>query len=262
VAPIQAIAFQMGVAIVPFVGGWLAARVLRLVLKQVANNTLWIIGAVVLILIGMFGKQQTATRNVTTDHSTIPPSAQRVEQVSTEIEAKCVDAYEKMQWETARQACTTAAQGGNATAQATLGDMYTHGYGVVQDHIAAVRWHSLAAQQGVARAQWILGRKYQEGKGVAQDYTQALYWHRLASSQRNDPVQALAQFDIGIIYQNGLGVPQDFVRAHMWLNISAATGSGFSAHARDILAARMTQVQIAQAQKMANECIASNYRKC
>ena len=64
---------------------------------------------------------------------------------------------------------------------------------------------------------------------------------------------ANAQYILGVFYDNGLGVPQDKVRAYMWFNLSAAQGREGAAAFRDLIARRMTPVQIAEAQKLARE---------
>ena len=61
------------------------------------------------------------------------------------------------------------------------------------------------------------------------------------------------------MYEHGQGVPQDYVSAHMWLNLAAAPQATDSAardqaaKERDMLAAKMTPAQIAEAQRIASE---------
>ena len=64
------------------------------------------------------------------------------------------------------------------------------------------------------------------------------------------------------MYRKGEGVIQDYVRAHMWYNLSAAGGNADVAKDRDLVAAKMTTQQIAEAQKLARECQASNFKHC
>lgn len=64
---------------------------------------------------------------------------------------------------------------------------------------------------------------------------------------------ASAQLHLGVMYTEGEGVPQDYVRAHMWFNLSAAQGEKAAARYRNIIAARMTPAQVAEAQKLARE---------
>ncbi len=77
---------------------------------------------------------------------------------------------------------------------------------------------------------------------------------------------AVAQFFLGGMYSDGQGVPQDYVLAHMWFNIAAANGDVnyrvLASKDRDMLADTMTRKQIAQAQDMARDCLAKNYKGC
>jgi TPR repeat protein len=151
----------------------------------------------------------------------------------------------------------SAALQGNAIAQTLVGMMYNEGKGVAQDYKEAVRWWLMAASQGNSTAQYNLGDMYEEGKGIEQDYKEAVRWYRLAAQQGHSN----AQHNLGIMYGLGQGVLQDYVRAHMWFNIAAVNGIS-SVKNRDTMASKMTPQQIEQAQRMARECMASNFTKC
>jgi TPR repeat protein len=99
---------------------------------------------------------------------------------------------------------------------------------------------------------------YYQGRGVPQDYTEAVKWYRLAAEQG----YADAQYNLVAMYANGLGFIQDFVKAHMWANIAASLGNEDAASTRDALATRMTPEQIAEAQRLARECVAAYYKGC
>ncbi|NCZ99975.1 MAG: sel1 repeat family protein [Betaproteobacteria bacterium] len=103
-----------------------------------------------------------------------------------------------------------------------------------------------------------LAGDFEDGKGVAQDYKEAVRWYQLAAKQG----KAQAQNNLGRMYGLGKGVLQDYTRAHMWLNIAAITGKKNRVEGRDLVASKMTAQQIEQAQRMARECMASNYAKC
>jgi uncharacterized protein len=123
-----------------------------------------------------------------------------------------------------------------------------------RDDATAVRLWRPLADKGDAEAQTSLGFMYQEGWGVPQDYEQALTWFRKAANQGD----ASAQFNIGLLYADGQGVPQDYELAHMWFNLSAAHAKNANTRAvavnnRDLVAAKMTPAQIAEAQRMATE---------
>ena len=60
------------------------------------------------------------------------------------------------------------------------------------------------------------------------------------------------------MYKHGKGVPQDAVQAHMWLNLAASRATiqqlrALAVTARETVAARMTPVDLSQAQRLARE---------
>jgi TPR repeat protein len=129
---------------------------------------------------------------------------------------------------------------------------------VIQDYAEAVDWYRKAAEQGDASAQTKLGIMYDDGRGVTQDYAEAADWYRKAAEQGN----ALAQTNLGFMYENGSGVLQDAVVAHMWYNIGGANGIERGLDNRDLIEEQMTREQIAEAQVLAQRCMASNYQDC
>jgi TPR repeat protein len=147
---------------------------------------------------------------------------------------------------------------GDADAQGNFGLMYYLGRGVTQDYVEAVKWLKLAAKQGNAVAQTNLGNIYIGGKGVTQDYVEAVKWYKLAAAQGN----AEAQFFLSAMFYEGKGVAKDYVAAHMWLNLAGAKGDERVREIRDLIQKEMTQQEIAQAQKLARECLARNYKGC
>src|SRR5262249_26867527 len=102
---------------------------------------------------------------------------------------------------------------------------------------------------GFAPAQYSLAFAYANGQGVAQDYTEAAKWSRLGAEQGH----TIAQYYLGIAYANGQGVPQDFIQAYKWFELSAARGYKDAIQGREIVSARMTNEQIAEAQRLARE---------
>jgi uncharacterized protein len=150
------------------------------------------------------------------------------------------------------------AEQGDAGAPLFLGIMYDEGLGVPQNYAEAAKWYRLAAERGHALAQYNLGFMYSHGKGVPQDYAEALKWLRLSAAQGD----AGAQNDLGFMYSKGHGVLQDFVRAHMWFNLAGAAGDSDAAKNREIVAAKMTPQQVSEAQKLARDCQARQFKGC
>ena len=168
---------------------------------------------------------------------------------------KGYEAYERGDFSTALREWKAQ---GSAVAQNNVGAMYENGEGVTQDYQEAVKWYRLSAAQGDATAQSNLGGMYRDGKGVLQDYREALKWFRMAAAQGDE----IAQASLGAMYATGRGVIQDDVYAHMWSNMAAANGSKIGAENRDLAAKKMTNAQIAQAQELARQCVAKNYKGC
>jgi TPR repeat protein len=150
------------------------------------------------------------------------------------------------------------AEHGDAFAQFNLGLFYLKGYGVLKDYTEAVKWFLKSAEQGNANAQHTLGGMYYGGYGVEQDYAGDIKWYRKSAEQE----YANAQFNLGQMYEYGFGVLQDNVYAHMWRNIAASNGDVFAAGQRALLEKKMTTEQIAEAQKLARECVKKNYKGC
>ena len=98
---------------------------------------------------------------------------------------------------------------------------------------------------------------YSKGQGVAQDYGEAARWNRLAAEQGF----AGAQTGLGLLYLKGEGVAQDDIKAHMWVNLAAVSDARWL-NLRKRMARLMTPEQIAEAQRLAAECKARDYKGC
>ncbi len=168
------------------------------------------------------------------------------------------DAWENRDFATARREWLPLAKQGDSQAQYALGSLYRKGEGVPQDYIEALKWLRLSAEQGNPLGQDSLGLMYNKGYGVSQDYRKAAKWFRLAAEQNH----LQGQYNLGVMYNNGHGVIQDYVLAHMWVNIAASNGYKDGVEVRDDLVKYMTPEQIAEAQKLARQCVKKNYKDC
>ena len=126
------------------------------------------------------------------------------------------------------------------------------------DYATELRIAMPFAQKGADWAQSILGDLYEGGLGVKRDYYEAVKWYRLAAAQG----LAMAQYNLGLAYKNGKGVLQDTVRAHMWFNIAAFGGVKDATKKRDVVARKMTPQQIGEAQTLARDCQARQFKGC
>ena len=106
-----------------------------------------------------------------------------------------------------------AAEQGHASAQYSLGYMYSRGHFLgehfVGDAAEAIQWWHKAAAQGHAGAQYSLGFMYRNGQWVSRDDVKAAEWYQQAADQG----LAAAQYSLGFMYSRGEGVSPDAVKA-------------------------------------------------
>ena len=60
------------------------------------------------------------------------------------------------------------------------------------------------------------------------------------------------------MYWGGEGVAQDYVEAYMWYSLAATLGNEPTRDARDVIAGAMSPAQIAEAERLAREWLASH----
>ena len=175
------------------------------------------------------------------------------------------------------------AEGGDAPAEAQLGDAYANGVGVTNSYAEAAKWYRLATDQTNAAGQYGLGQLYEAGRGVPKDLAQALKLYRQAAEEGlpaaqytlgflyeagrglpvNQPEAAkwylkaaeqgdpLAQYDIGQRYDLGVGVAVDKVEALKWFILAAKQGQLDSVARRDKLKGALTHAEVTEAEKRA-----------
>jgi uncharacterized protein len=163
-------------------------------------------------------------------------------------------AYKRRDYTTAIRLCRQPAEKGSKWCQTMLASTYYHGIGAPKNYAEAMKWYRKAADQGDAAAQNSLGGMYAEGKGAPQNHAEAMKWYQQAAEQGHPA----AQHNLGDLYGKGKGAPQDFVQAHKWYNLAAASATDDKERDtflknRDMLAAKMTPAQIAEARKLARE---------
>lgn len=96
--------------------------------------------------------------------------------------------YDRADYKTALNVWMAAAEGGDAEAQANVGQIFERGLGGEPNYEAAIIWYTKAAEQGNARAQFNLGTLYEQGLGVEQNKLMALNWYRKAWGLPEDNV--------------------------------------------------------------------------
>jgi hypothetical protein len=123
----------------------------------------------------------------------------------------------------------------------------------MDDHHFAVQLYEESAENGDSDAQYKLGLLYLTGNGALQDFAEAAKWLKLAAEQG----YGLAQYELGLIYRSGSGMAIDQVQSYVWLNLAAAAGVQQAVAARDDVMRSLNTRQLAQAQKISRDWLAS-----
>tara|TARA_R110002072_G_scaffold234781_1_gene392375 strand:+ start:85 stop:489 length:405 start_codon:yes stop_codon:yes gene_type:complete len=127
------------------------------------------------------------------------------------------------------------------------------------DYAAVLEPFTRYAKQGDANAQYYLASMYALGMGVPRNLKTAAEWARLSAEQGN----ATAQTTFGLMHVSGEGgITQDITRAHMWLSLASSGGDRMAASLQSRVAKQMTPDQLEEAQKLARECVAKDYKGC
>jgi clan AA aspartic protease (TIGR02281 family) len=152
------------------------------------------------------------------------------------------------------------AEGGDARAQFLVGKMYESGWGMRQSSAQAAVWYQKSAEQGYDLAQSSLGLMYSTGDGVPQNYAKAMKWTLMAAKQGN----MAAQSAMSMFYKHGLGVPQNYILAYMWVSVTRYDPEFEPVARKDLneLAPHMAPSQIAEAERLALQCMESHYEDC
>ena len=136
-------------------------------------------------------------------------------------------AHESGEYDKALEIFVPMAEGGDAVAQACLGEMYRFGMGVEEDAAEAAKWFRKAAEQGHDMAQNSLGLMYLDGEGVKKNIAEGMQWLRRAAEQCQDwNALTFTQLRLAEMYRRGDGVQQDGAEAVKWLRKAAKLGQG------------------------------------
>ena len=157
----------------------------------------------------------TAKADAAAEPGTAVESARRVDA------AKAAALYEK-----AAPGIRALADAGSLRAVKYLGDLYFYGMGgYPQDYAKALESYMTAAEQGDADAQAQIGLMYMDGMGVEQDAEKARDWNMRAAEQGN----AQGQEQIGKMYYLGIGMTKSTEEASRWFERARDAGSEWAA---------------------------------
>jgi Sel1 repeat len=136
------------------------------------------------------------------------------------------------------------ARADDIAAQYNMGLRFADGNGVPQNYVLAMTWFMKASEGGNPEAQLKLVLGYIKGVGVPRDEHQAVMWLKRAANGGN----TWAERALSNLYLTGKSVPRDYVRAYTWAKI-ASESAGNDTDEMRLLGSRMTQVQVADAER-------------
>ena len=145
-----------------------------------------------------------------------------VAQSASELE-KGLTALQEGDYQTARQAFTTASAHGDPMGEYYLGAMFQSGWGGEKSETQALRHYRKAAEKDVPEAQFALGLFYQHGKAfLHKNPDEAISWYTKAAAQGS----AAAAYNLGMMYATGEGVAveygsnPDYIKARAWFLVT------------------------------------------
>ena len=147
---------------------------------------------------------------------------------------------------------------GHPGCQYNAGVLYMEGKLVDRDYKKGWDFFQLAANANVAMAIFNLGVMSQLGLYVKRNDELAVKYYRLASQLS----VAQAQLNLGNAYFNGEGVIKNLEKAHSWYYISEKLGNANAAVNLRLTKNRLNRSQVIEAEKLANRCIAEDYKNC
>jgi len=158
-----------------------------------------------------------------------------------------VFAYEKGNYQQARQEWLPYAALKNPNALYNLGQLSRMGRGTPQDFIKAKDYYLRAAEQGHVGAQRNLGTLYYFGRIDTVNHTKAFNWLSKAAASGDIRSQLMT----GTMHFNGEATEKNNILAYAWISLSSQSGLTPAMDALDQLTLVMTPAQITQAKNLA-----------
>ncbi len=162
-----------------------------------------------------------------------------------------VHAYEKGNYQQAREAWLPYAALGNPNALYNLGQLSRMGRGVEKDYTKARDYYQRAAEQGHVGAQRNLGTLYYFGRIGEVDPAKALDWLTKAAINGD----ARSQLMVGTMYYNGIAGEKNNIQAYAWIMLASQNGLRSATNALEKLDNSFTIEQIKQAKELAPNMI-------
>lgn len=164
------------------------------------------------------------------------------------------DAYNSLDYATAKAEWQELADAGDAKAAYGMGLLYGNGFGVDMDDAKALEYYEVAARKGHADAAFNLAVMHQNGWGVSASDEIANKWYLVAANKGNTE----AQMALGRYYAMDFLDTYDPVKAFKWFNLAEKLGDYGASEKREFIAGRMTTEQLGEARRIVDAWVADN----
>ena len=153
-----------------------------------------------------------------------------------------------------------AAAGGSVQALILLKQLSNGGHGSKEEFDSAFRKIATRAKTGNIRSRMVLAEAYSLGALVKGDCRMTRDLYKEIASEGDE----VAQHNLGGMYLNGDCVPKDYVLGYMWRSLSLAQSNNENGNSflNSLEKNSMSREQVAQAQKMARDCLKNKYKNC
>ena len=164
------------------------------------------------------------------------------------------NAYNSLDYATAKAEWEELADGGNADAAYGMGMLYGNGFGVDMNDELALKYYGIAAQQGHGDAAFNLAVMHQNGWGVPASDEIANKWYLVAANKGNTE----AQMALGRYYAMDFLDSYDPIKAYKWFYLAEKLGDYGASEKREFIESRMTPEQLSEAKRIVDAWMAEN----
>ena len=150
-------------------------------------------------------------------------------------------AYSNRDFATALRIWKPLAEQGNADAANRIGQLYRNGQGVPKDRKTAAKWYRLAAEEGHALGALNLAYEYFGGRGIKKNMISGYVWTLIALDSATHVVESKSHYN--------LRQYESIINKHV-------------PRIKEGIKKELTLAQIAEAKKLAKECLSKKYKGC
>ena len=128
-----------------------------------------------------------------------------------------------------------------------------------------MKLYLVSAKEGYSLSYNNIGQMYSLGQGVQQNHKESMNWYKIGVKYKLSD----SAHNIAAKFINGSGVEKNYTIALMWMNVALKLDNFSSSKVkfksernRERLIEVMSLTQIKKAKLLARDCVTKNYKKC